>query len=178
VYLSSPVDKRVLGALLLAGLLAVAGCGGGGGSGGAQQVVRADGYRFTAPAEWRAVRSAREVSVSPKPEADESVSVSVFRLLKPFRPALWTRVVGELDRTADQLAKRLGGRVESSKTVTVGRLQAREYQIVYTHRGRELRNRIAFALRRRTEYQLLCRWPADADEPEACGLLFESFRPF
>jgi hypothetical protein len=59
----------------------------------------------------------------------------------------------------------------------VGGLRAREYELAYRRGGRDLRNRIVFALQRRTEYQLLCRWLASDDEPEACGLLLQSFRP-
>jgi hypothetical protein len=123
-------------------------------------------------------RSGSQVTVTPNPEGEELVQVTVFRLLKPYRPALWPQVVGELDRTADELADRLDGKVESRRTLTLGGLRARDYEIAYTREGRDLRNRIAFALRpRRTEYQLLCRWSAAQDEPDACGLLFDSFTP-
>jgi hypothetical protein len=176
VYLRLPLSK-LLPTLLLPIALSLVGCGGGGAgeSPAARQVVRGAGYRFAAPSDWNVRRDVREVSVSPTPGAEELVSVSVFRLLKPFQPALWEKVVGELDRTADQLAGDLGGKVTSSRTVTVGGLRARVYEIAYEREGRKLRNRIGFVLRARTEYQLLCRWPAAEKELEACGLLFDSF---
>ena len=176
MYLRPPSRKLVVAFPVLAAL-ALAGCGGGGAPQSEQRIVRGAGFRFLAPADWRETRLARQVSISPQPRADDLVSVTVFRLLKPFRPALWPRVVGELDRTAGELARGLGGRVESSKTVRVGGLRAREYELAYRRGGRDLRNRIVFALQRRTEYQLLCRWLASDDEPEACGLLLQSFRP-
>jgi hypothetical protein len=172
-------SHKLIAALLLFVAFAFAGCGGGGGASESEQrIVRGAGYRFLAPAAWNERRLAREVAVSPQPKAEELVSVTVFPLVKPFRPALWSRVVRELDRAADQLARRhTKGRVESAKTVRVGGARAREYELAYTVDGRDLRNRIAFVLRGRTEYYLLCQWSAADDEPEACDLLFESFRP-
>ena len=104
------------------------------------------------------------------------MSVTVFRLLRPYRPALWPGVMGELDSVAKKLAGNLGGRVESSRTVRVGGLRARQYQIAYRSGGEAVVQRIAFALRARKEYQLLCRWQASEGVPAACPLLFETFR--
>jgi hypothetical protein len=97
--------------------------------------------------------------------------VTVLPLLKPYRLALFPRVVTELDRVAATLATRLGGKVASSKTVMVGGRQAREYEI--EHGG--FVDRITFVLRGKRNFQLACRWRADDGEPAACGQLSSSF---
>jgi hypothetical protein len=163
-------------AAVLAAALLLAGCGGGG-SDGSERIVQGPGFVFAAPESWRATRTERLASASPEAGAEELVSVSVFPLQRRFRPALWPRVVGELDRVAGQLARGLDGEVVSSKSGRLGGLPARQYEISYTRMDRDLRQRVAFALRGRTEYQLLCRWEESDGEPDACGLLFESFRP-
>src|SRR5262249_5899279 len=99
------------------------------------------------------------------------VSVTVLPLLKRYRIALFPRVVTELDRVAATLATRLGGKVTSSQTVTVGGRQAREDEI--EHGG--LVDRITFVLRARRNYQLACRWRGADGEPDACGQLSSSF---
>jgi hypothetical protein len=79
--------------------------------------------------------------------------------------------VTELDRVAATLATRLGGKVTSSRTVTVGGRRAREYEI--EHGG--LVDRITFVLRGKRNFQLACRWRADDGEPDACARLSSSF---
>ena len=104
------------------------------------------------------------------------MSVTTFPLVKPFRPRLWPQVARELDRLADRLSRQLGGMVEASGTVRIAGLPGRRYDISYSRGDARLRQRIVFLLRRRTEYQLLCRWRQDEAEPAACRLLVESFR--
>ncbi|MGH3083087.1 MAG: hypothetical protein ACRDNP_03330, partial [Gaiellaceae bacterium] len=60
--------------------------------------------------------------------------------------------------------------------VRIAGLRGRQYGIGYEREGVDLRQRLTLLLSRRTEYQLLCRWQADADMPEACAGLEASFR--
>lgn len=115
-----------------------------------------------------------------RPDEAETVAVSTFRLARPFRPEIWRRAVKELDRVAKQLGERLspGAEVSPGRTERVAGRRARVYDIRYERAGRKLVERVAFILRGRREYQLLCRW--DAEEPrtgeDACAELFRSFR--
>jgi len=75
-----------------------------------------------------------------------------------------------------QLARRLRARLDAARTVRLAGRRGRQYEITFSWKGAEVRERITFVLRGRREYQLLCRWPADEAEPVACGLLLQSFR--
>ncbi len=86
------------------------------------KVVQGTGYRFSAPADWAVVRSGREVQAS---QGLQLVSVTRYPLLRAYRPALWERVVPELDRAATQLAQQQKGEVAQSRTVTVAARHAR-----------------------------------------------------
>jgi hypothetical protein len=140
-------------------------------------VLRGPGFTFTAPADWQAQSSLRETRAAPAADASELVSVTVFRLVRPFRAELWPQVVRELDGVAQRLASELKGKVVAKRSLREGGLRARQYEIAYVRKGEQLRQRITFALRGRREYQLLCRWSPAAGEPAACGLLHRSFRP-
>jgi hypothetical protein len=156
-------------------LLIAAGCGGGGGGNqsqaqaGSGQAVAGPGFSFQAPDDWKV--TLRPTSAEAKGDSSALVSVTVLPLLKPYRLALFPRVVTELDRVAATLATRLGGKVTSSRTVTVAGRQARAYAI--EHGG--LVDRITFVLRGKRNFQLACRWRAGDGEPNACGLLSSSF---
>jgi hypothetical protein len=159
-------------------VLIAAGCGGGGGGGGGNepqpnggsgQAVAGPGFSFRAPGDWKV--TVRPTSAEAKGDSSALVSVTVLPLLKPYRLALFPRVVTELDRVAATLATRLGGKVTSSRTVTVGGRRAREYEI--EHGG--LVDRITFVLRGKRNFQLACRWRADDGEPDACARLSSSF---
>ena len=157
-------------------MLIAAGCGGGGGDGtqsqaevGSGQAVAGPGFSFRAPDDWKV--TVRPTSAEAKGDSSALVSVTVLPLLKPYRLALFPRVVTELDRVAATLATRLGGKVTSSRTVTVGGRRAREYEI--EHGG--LVDRITFVLRGKRNFQLACRWRAGDGEPDACGQLSSSF---
>ena len=102
--------------------------------------------------------------------------MSVFPLVRSYRPALFRRVAGELDRTTRQLAERLHGKVEGAKTVTVAGIRSRQYELAFNQDGTDYRQRMTFVLRGSTEYQLLCRWAASDGEPDACALLTGRFR--
>jgi hypothetical protein len=161
--------------------VAAAGCGGGGESGGtklATSTVNGPGFSFAAPEGRKLARTPRSVSVLPAEEgSSELESVTIFPLVKPFRPALWEQAAGELDDVAGQLAERLGGELASEpETVRRAGMRGRRYEVAYQREGVDLRQRLTLLLSRRIEYQLLCRWDAAVDEPPACALLETTFR--
>ncbi|HEY3183329.1 MAG TPA: hypothetical protein VGJ77_10870 [Gaiellaceae bacterium] len=150
--------------MLAALLLILPACGGGGG-GNETQVVRGDGFRFEAPSGWD-VRGTVATD-----GAVDRVGVSRFRLVKPYRPALFEAAAMELDRVADRLAGELGGRVAARRTVTAAGARARSYRIDYDGKTTE----VTFVLSGRREYQLLCRRRSDTDDA-VCRQLVSSFR--
>lgn len=135
------------------------------------------GFSFSAPAGREIARTPRSVSVLPEDEATRELeSVTVFALIKPYRPALWPRASAELDDVAARVVSNLGGEyVRDPRTVRRGGLRGRSYELSYERDGAELRQRLTLLLSRRTEYQLLCRWQHAAGEPAACGLLERTF---
>jgi hypothetical protein len=161
--------KRALAAAAAA-LLACAGCGTGGGS--KPRVVRGDGFRFDAPADWRVVQRGRTLEAA-APAGPELLWVTRLRLLHPYRPALWGAVVPELDRVAGELAREVAGKVEDSRTVVVAGRRARRYEIRFVRDGGTRVEHIVFLLEGRTEYQLLCRVGSGGDD--LCGRFFAAF---
>jgi hypothetical protein len=147
----------------------LAGCGGGGST--AERVVRGNGYRFSAPAEWSVSRSPRAVQAS---EGIELISVTRYPLVRAFRPALWEHVIPELDRAAAGVAEQQHGTVASSRSTIVASRRARSYEIEYKREEEELVERITFVLRGKTEYYLLCRYE-DGGETDACERLLATF---
>ena len=153
------------------------GCGGEGAEPLNERRLEGPGFVFSAPATWRIERTERSVAAHP-PEGRELISVTVFRLAKPFRPARWPAAVRELDRVAAQLAARLRGELVARETAPLAGLRSRRYTIAYRAGDEELRQRLAFALRGRREYQLLCRLSGSpsAAAAAACERLVSSFR--
>ena len=169
----SSIFPRMRGYKLLSllAVLVVAGCGGGADE-QAPQTVAGPGYRLAVPAGWDVTRSARTVSA----ESDgRLVSVTVFRLTRPYRPALFQAVVRELDRVAADLARKLGGAPGRGRTVVVDGRKARAYATSFTREGDDFDQRVVFVLRGRSEYQILCRWPSGQDS-EFCDRAVASFR--
>ena len=150
-------------AAAVAAIVALAGCGGGGD--GSTQVVAGAGYRFAAPGDWdvRADGRTREAT-----GGDGAVSVTRFRLARPYRPSLWPAVARELDGVAARLAERLDATVAERRTTTIAGRRGRLYRLDGAEDGT---TRIGFVLADRTEYQLLCRGPAES----ACARLFTTF---
>jgi hypothetical protein len=144
----------------------------------AMQTVNGPGFTFTAPDGREIARTPRSVSVLPAESGSQELeSVTIFRLVKPYRPALWPQAARELDGVAERLAESLGGELEQQpQTVRIGGLRGRRYVIGYERDGTPLRQRLTLLLSRRTEYQLLCRWEAGGDPPEACMGLEASFK--
>lgn len=127
-----------------------------------------NGYTFAAPAAWKVKRTARTVSAE---DGDvDRVQVTTFRLVKPYRPALFAAAAKELDRVAAELARRLDGKIASAKTLDVADRKVRTYRIDYDGKTQQL----TFVLDGRREYQLLCRRDSDGGD-EACQLLVSSF---
>jgi hypothetical protein len=149
---------------LLAAAVILAGCGGGGG-GGDTRIVRGEGFRFEAPAGWSVKGAAASHG------AVDRVEVTRFRLVKPYRPALFAAAARELDGVAVRLAEQLHGEVAARSTVTAAGGKARSYRIDYADKTTE----VTFVLGGRREYQLLCRRASDGDDA-ACRLLVRSFR--
>ena len=135
------------------------------------KIVEGSDYHFNAPADWHVVRTERGVQVS---NGLPLVSVTRFPLLRKYRPDLWVRVVPELDRAATQLAQQQKGNVSDSRTVTIVGQRARRYDIDYERDGKALVERIAFVLRGKTEYLLLCRYDRGGDTG-ACDRLLATF---
>jgi hypothetical protein len=162
---------------LAAAVLALGACGDGDG-GDAPQTVAGPGFTFSAPTGWDVDVAGRSASASPHEGAAELVSVRVFRLARPYRPALWETVVPELDRVAAELAEQLGGEIESSAEIVVGGRRAKRYDVRYDRDGTAFRERTAFLLHARREFQLVCRYEAgdEGEGPRACAMLFSTFR--
>jgi hypothetical protein len=165
-----PSRNRRKQAVLGLTLLVLAGCGGGAATKG--HIVRGAGFTFVAPADWTVTRKDAEVQAA---QGASLVSVTLFPLLRRFRPELWSRVIPELDRAAADVARQQKGEVDDSRTMTLAGQKARRYDIVYSSEGKELIERIAFVLRAKNEYLLLCRYERGGDT-EACDGLLTSFK--
>ena len=146
----------------------LAGCGGG--TTEELREVAGSGYVFEGSTDLEVTRSGRTLTG----EVDRHVvSVTTFRLARPYRPELWTSVVPELDRVATELAAKLGGRVVARETRPVAGRRARLYRV---EGARDDTRLVAFVLRGASEYQLLCRWPGDEDASGPCDDLIATFR--
>ena len=102
--------------------------------------------------------------------APDLVEVRTFRLVKPYRPAVFGSASRELDTVIDRIARQLHGSVASRRTIVVADRKSRSYRIDYDTKVQE----ITFVLEGRREYQLLCRRGAE-DPDDACRQLVETF---
>ena len=134
-----------------------------------------NGFTFMAPSSWHETRRATMITVSPGKDDPELVGVSIFRLVNPYKPSLFPRVVPELNGVAAKLATELRGRVTGRGNVTVAGLKARQYELAYSRGGVSFRQTITFVLEDTREYQLLCRRGA-GKELAACARLLRTFR--
>lgn len=125
-----------------------------------------------APADWEVSRKGAAVQAA---QGTQLISVTRFPLLRRFKPALWDEAVPELDRAAAAVARQQQGTVSDPRTVTIAGQKARRYDVAYTGEGKELVERIAFVLRGKTEFLLLCRYERGGST-EACDGLLTSFR--
>jgi hypothetical protein len=165
-----PSRNRRKQAVLGLTLLVLTGCGGGAAANG--QIVRGPGFTFIAPADWAVTRKGAEVQAA---QGTSLVSVTLFPLLRRFRPELWAKVIPELDQAAADVARQQKGEVGDFRTVTIAGQKARRYDIAYAGGGKQLVERIAFVLRGKSEYLLLCRYERGGDT-EACDGLLTSFK--
>ena len=153
-------------------MLAAAGCGGGDAE---RRTVEGTGYTFSAPASWSVVRTQRQLQAVRGKGSLELVAVSRFPLVHTFKAELWPKVVRELDRAAEDIARQQHGSVIQTRTVTISGVKARRYDVAYDLRGKKLVERLAFVLRGKTEYLLLCRYEQRSTS-DACDALMETFR--
>jgi hypothetical protein len=158
--------KQTLAAASLAALVVLAGCGGGGSKAAPPQRVSGPGYRFAAPPGWTVKRSRLTVRAARGPEF---VAVSTFPLLKTYRPALFAPVEAELRTRMDNIAKSMGGTVDSTGTAVVSGVRSHVYRVSASSHVDEY----TFVLVGLREYQLVCR--ADSADAPPCEQLQTSF---
>lgn len=158
--------------MLLALVIAAAasGCGGGGTKAPETgKLVSGPGFTFQAPNGWTITTAPHSAAATR--DAITLVSVTVLPLARAYRPALFQRVAGELDRVAATLAAKLHGTVTSSRTVDLAGGSVREYEITHA----QIVDRLTFVLRGQREFQLTCRWRKQDGAPAACNQLVLSF---
>jgi hypothetical protein len=132
--------------------------------------VRGAGFTIEVPQGWK-VTGAGQGTVAAR-KGGELVSVTAFRLLKPYDPGKFGAAARELDGIAAKLAAQAGGALTEKTTTTVDGRRVRAYR--YAQDASQIR--VGFVLVGKREYQLLCRLPAAGADPDgACALLFDSF---
>jgi len=154
----------VLGALLVAAILS--GCGGS--SGGKGQLVRGDGFHFTAPAGW-SIQHTRTTWVASSGQVD-LVETASFRTVKPYRSGLFSQLPKELGRVAGSLAKDIGGKVAGRRRVVVAGRQSWSYRLKSPASVTD----VTFVFVGRAEYELLCR-RAPSGDTASCQQLLATF---
>jgi hypothetical protein len=121
------------------------------------------------PAGWKIGRPDDAVTVR---NGDSLVSVTTYKLLKPYDPSMFAAVATELDRSVAILTKKAGGSLVERKTIEVDGRKIREYRYV----ARGFASRLGFVFEGKKEWQLLCRARAEEPDPDgACTLLFDTF---
>jgi hypothetical protein len=153
--------------------VAAAGCGGTGDQG--RKLVQGTGYTFSAPGSWQVVRTARQIQAAEGKGSLSLVAISRFPLRRSAGAELSKQLVAKLDRAADQISRQQHGSLTDSATETIAGRAARRYKIAYDLRGKKLVQILAFVLRGKTEYLLVCR-DEQTESSEACDLLLASFR--
>jgi len=138
-------------------------------------VVAGTGYAFQAPSDWHLARSARAVRVSEGNDGAAFIGVSRFALRRAFKPALWAKAVHELDGASAAIARQQHGSVTGAENVTISGQKGRRYRVAYVVDGKKLVEELAFVLRGKTEYVLLCRYEQGSSH-QVCDRLRSSFR--
>ena len=138
--------------------------------------ARASRSRFP-PAGRRPGRGRRSSYGARTSENGPLVSATAYRLTKAYSPGLFVQAAKELDGVVAKLVQASRGTLIESVTTTVDGQRIRAYRFTSHPSGRpSTDDRIGFVLEGRHEYQLLCRAPAGAGDPDsACALLFGSF---
>ena len=167
-----PVRIRRKQAVLGLTLLVVSGCGGGCSAEGVHSPWNRLLVRGSRPT-GRFSRKGREVQAA---QGTQLISVTRFPLLHPFSgPISGTR------SSPSSIARRQRSQPSSrapsgdSRDVTIAGRQARRYDIAYTREGKQLVERIAFVLRGKSEFLLLCRYEPGG-KTDACDDLLTSFK--
>src|SRR5947209_2403686 len=142
------VDPRKLA--LLALVLALAGCGGSSPSVASERLVSGPGYSFRAPQGGTASRTLRSVTIK---DGGSTISVTLFRLAKPYTSALRAKTIRELDAALRRLAAAEQGKLAQPEDITVAGERARSYTI---QRAGKPDERLVYVLRGKREYQLFC----------------------
>jgi predicted Zn-dependent protease len=161
-----PRRRRCKQLLFLATLI-LAGCGGSSAPEAQVKLVRGPGFRFEAPRGWRVERTQSQVSAS---RDSELVRVALFPLVKPYTPALFTRVEGELEARMTGIARQSRGTISGRQTVTAAGIRSHAYDVTV---GDHV-DQYTFVLAGLREYQLLCRRKASSDA-SFCETLQSSF---
>ncbi|HEV2593144.1 MAG TPA: hypothetical protein VGU02_14770 [Gaiellaceae bacterium] len=129
--------------------------------------VRGHGYSFNAPGGWKVTTAPRTVLVS---HDSELLQVSSFPLVRAYSDGLFAKVTKELDVRMQAVARAAGGTVTGSRTVTAGGGRAHSYEVTA---GKDVIE-YTFVLRRKLEYELLCRRPSSKGDGN-CKTLVTSF---
>ena len=137
--------------------------------------MQGTGYTFSAPGSWQIVRTARQIQAAEGKRSLSLVAISRFPLRGSAGAELSRKLVAKLDRAADQIARQQHGSLTESATETIAGREARRYKIAYDLRGKKIVEILAFVLRGKTEYLLLCRYEQTGSS-DACDLLLDSFR--
>jgi hypothetical protein len=147
-------------------VLILAGCGGSGARKAQWQVVRGPTFRFDAPQGWQ-VRSGSARAVAS--HDSELVQVATFPLVHAYSPALFTRVESELAARMAGVARQTRGTLIGHSVVTAAGIRSHSYDV----RVGDHVDEYTFVLRRKREYQLLCRRKEKSDGA-ACKRLVAS----
>jgi hypothetical protein len=137
--------------------------------------VQGTGYTFSAPSSWQVIRTARQTQAVEGKGSLSLVAISRFPLRRSAGEALSKELVAKLDRAADQIARQQHGSLTESASETIAGRESRRYKIAYDLRGAKLVETLAFVLRGKTEYLLLCRYEQTSSS-DACDLLLDSFK--
>jgi hypothetical protein len=163
-----PRPRRCKQALVVA-VLILAGCGGSGEPKATFQTVKANGFRFQAPAGWKVAAIPAGTAAS---SDSEMVQVATFPLVRAYDSALFDRVASELAVRMKAIARQTGGTLSKSETVTSGGIRSHSYHV---NVGDHV-DQYTFVLRGKREYQLLCRRRSSSSDT-FCSELVKSFSP-
>jgi hypothetical protein len=164
-----PGAPRAKQALVVLTSIILAGCGGSGAAKQQWANVSGNGFRFQAPKGWHVQRGRARTSAV---HDSELVEVATFRLIKPYRDALFADVARELALRMRALAGQTGGKVTASTTVTAAGIRSHAYDVTV---GDHV-DRYTFVLRGTREFQLLCRRKSSTGDA-FCRQLVASFAP-
>ena len=99
----------------------------------------------------------------------ETVDVRTFPLARPYSPVFFERARPEIERVAQRLQAKVGGRLES-RAVTVAGQKAWQYDLVHG----DVFEQLTFVLRGKREYELYCR-RSEGDSNRSCERLVATF---